>query len=103
KLERRAAGDRKLAVLDAAGQSFDLLPEFGHLELDRAWVERIEHQQVDVGVAAARDIVAATMGHDAVADLEQHVERAVGRVVAREPARDAGDLDAALETPADLE
>ena len=43
------------------------------------------------------------MGHDAVADLEQHFERAVGRILAGQPGDDAGDLDAALEAAADLE
>ena len=43
------------------------------------------------------------MGHDAVADLQHHVERSVRRIFARQPAERARDLDAALEPSSDFE
>ncbi len=53
--------------------------------------------------ASGLDGVLAAMGHDAVADLQHHVERAVRRVLARQQAEHAGDVDAAFEPAADLE
>ncbi len=47
--------------------------------------------------------VLAPVGHDAVADLQHHVERTVRRILARQPGERAGDLDAALQPAADLE
>ena len=87
---------RRAASRSAARISADL-------EQHRARIERIEHQEVDGALRAGAHRVAAAVGHHAVADLEQHFERAVGRILARQPADDAGDLDAALEAAADLE
>ena len=47
--------------------------------------------------------IAAAMGHDAVANLEQHFGGAFGRVIAAQPACDLGNLDAALKPAADFE
>ena len=43
------------------------------------------------------------MGHDAIADLQHHVERAVRRLGVGQPGQRTGDLDAAFQPPADLE
>ena len=66
-------------------------------------VQRVEDEEIDIGVGAGAHRIAAAMGHDAVADLEQHVERAFGSGLAGAPGDDAGDLDAAFEAAADLE
>src|SRR5688572_2979466 len=102
-LERVFGDGREEAILDAAGELFDLLAELGDLEDHRARVERIEHQEVDRALYARMHRVAPAMRHDAIADLEQHLERPIRRVLARQPGGDAGDLDAALEPAADLQ
>jgi hypothetical protein len=77
--------------------------QFGELEDDRTRIERVERQQVDGALGAGADRIAAAVGHDAVADFEQHFERAVGRILGGEPGRGAGDLHGALEPAAQLE
>ena len=71
---------RHLTVDEGVRQLLHFAVDLVHLEEDRAWVERIERQKVGHRQARCVDVVAAAVGHDAVADFEQHVERAIGRL-----------------------
>jgi len=67
----------------------------------RARVHVVERQQVNDGSARGGDRVAPAVRHDAVADLDRKIERAVRRVRIGEPGQRAGHGDGPFERAAD--
>ncbi len=73
------------------------------LEDDRTRIERVERQKVKDADTAGIDAVLPPVSHDAVADLQQHFQRPLGRIMVRQGRQNACHLDAALKPAADFE
>ena len=75
---QHGAGERRhLAVDHGVGEEGHVVADLGQVVEHRARVHAVEGEQVDHGLAGGGDGVAAAVGHDAVADLDGEIERAV--------------------------
>ena len=94
---------RQPAVGRMLGQRRQMLDNAIELIGDRAWIARIEHDQIDDRRARRHHDVALPVGDLAVAQFEQDIEGGARRILAGELADEAAGLDRALDAPAELE